>query len=513
MSAVLYKYVSTAERYGFLMKKDSILRKVSFLLVILMLAGSVLTACSEAGIQENSPAAEETSSEVEVLSETETETEEVLTDNVPALDFGGETVTIAGQQSDGAKDFGSEELTGEVVNDAIFYREAEMEERFNVVFGEPLATDYGTVSSTIKAMVQAGDATYDFVLNQLAQTSADALNGNYMNLNEIPYLDFSQRWYPASVLESASLNDKLYLMVSDICISYVGQTWSMCFNKDLAEDMGVENLYDLVREGEWTLDKLMEITSDIYIDVNGDGVRNESDCYGFTMGKAGIDGCKGAALIYGAGLSYMKINDDFSIKNLLGSEQAQLVAEKFYELNTQVGSTYYTGHNYPLYAMMEEVAVFVPAQLHHYYNHARDFEGSFGVLPLPKADTAQENYATLADAGCNCISVPVTIKNPELTGAMIEAMSAYSTNNVVPAFVDVSLQTKVARDEESVEMMQVVLDSRVMDFAYLYCGWSGWTWQLADLFRDPGQYASTYTTKQKVMNKIYEKMIENFIEE
>ncbi|MBQ3862020.1 MAG: hypothetical protein II779_15960, partial [Clostridia bacterium] len=46
----------------------------------------------------------------------------------------------------------------------------------------------------------------------------------------------------------------------------------------------------------------------------------------------------------------------------------------------------------------------------------------------------------------------------------IEAMSAYSTNTVVPAYVDVSLQTKVARDEESGEMMQIVMDGRVMDF-------------------------------------------------
>ena len=92
-------------------------------------------------------------------------------------------------------------------------------------------------------------------------------------------------------------------------------------------------------------------------------------------------------------------------------------------------------------------------------------------------------------------------------------MSAYSTNNVVPAFVEVSLQTKVARDEESVEMMQIVLDSRVMDFAYLYCGWNGWTWQLADLFKDPGKYASTFTVKQKVMGKTYERMIKTFIEE
>ena len=207
--------------------KTTALRKLSFFLTLLMLANPVLTSCSESGTgsDETAPTSGEISSEVEVIAEeTETETEEVLTDNVPELDFGGETVTIAGQKSDGCSDIASEEITGEVVNDAIYNRNAAMEERFNVVFGEPLATDYTTVSNTVKATVQAGDPAYDIILNQLAQTSSDALNGNYMNLSEIPHLDFTQRWYPASVIESASLNDKLYLMVSDLCISYVGQT-------------------------------------------------------------------------------------------------------------------------------------------------------------------------------------------------------------------------------------------------------------------------------------------------
>ena len=305
--------------------KTTALRKISFFLTLLMLANPILSSCSDAGTNDSAPTSGEVSSEVEMISEeTEPETEEVLTDNVPELDFGGETVTIAGQKSDGCSDISSEEITGEVLNDAIFNRNAAMEERFNVSFAEPLATDYGTVSAAVKATVQAGDAAYDIILNQLAQTSSDALNGNYMNLSEIPYLDFTQRWYPASVIESASLNNKLYLMVSDLCISYVGQTWSMCFNKDLATDMGIENLYDLVREGEWTLDKLMEITSEIYIDINGDGVRDEGDRYGFTMGSNGIDGCKGAALLYGAGQTVDLIDKQDVAGIQIGQQSGQI---------------------------------------------------------------------------------------------------------------------------------------------------------------------------------------------
>ena len=455
-----------------------------------------------------------TPTEPSAADETVPETEEpFVTDSVPALDFGGVSVTMAGQATKGGNnglDMWVEEINGDIVNDAIFNRNLTIGERFNVVIEEPLMADYTTISNTVKSMVTAGDTTYDFILNQLAQTSADVLNGYAMNLNEIPYLDFDMRWYPADVKESAVLNGKLYLIVSDMCVSYVGQTWSMCFNKDLTTDLGFDNLYDLAREGEWTIDKLRELTADVYIDANGDGQYDEGDTYGFTMGSSGISGCMGAAFLYGAGVRYLDIHEDLTFDHLLDSEHAQAAAEKFYALNSQEGSTVYTADGHTLLAMMNRVAVFAPSQLGHYYIYARDFEGTFGVLPMPKFDASQERYATLCDAGCNCISVPITCRDPELTGAMIESMSAYSTNSVIPAYVDVSLQTKIARDEESVEMMQIVLDSRVMDFGYLYCGWNGWTWQLSNLFADPGNYASVLAKNTKVLTKTYEKIIKMF---
>ncbi len=498
------------------MRRDH-MKPLSLALIVLLMAGFI-SGCSESAIQQT-PDESATidlpvpSAEAETVPETE---ETVLSDHVPELDFGGVTVTMAGQGTLGGAndlDIWVPEMTGDVVRDAIFQRNIAMEERFNVSIAEPLMNDYTTISNAIKSCVRAGDSTYDFVANQLAQTSADVMGGQYMNLNEIPYLDFTMPWYPADVLESASLNGKLFLMVSDMCLTYVGQTWSICFNKDLTTDLGIENLYDVVREGEWTIDKLKSVTDGIYIDVDGNGERDEEDCYGFTMGSSGsINGCMGAAFLYGAGQRYLQVNADGSMVHLLDSEHAQAVCEKFYELNHQESSFAYKKESWTIKGMMSRNAVFAPAELGHYYVCARDFEGTFGVLPLPKYDSAQEDYVTICDAGCNCLSVPITCRDPELTGALIEAMSAYSTNTVVPAYVDVSLQTKVARDEESGEMMQIVMDGRVMDFGYLYCGWSGWTWQLANLFSDPGTYASNLQKNLKMMTKTYEKIIQKFMD-
>lgn len=488
----------------------------ALLLSALCLAGTVLSACGDSGAAGGSTPSTEPAENGTAATEAVPEDLSIEKDGVPEIDFGGTSLRMAGQANHITNDMDMwiEEQTGDVVRDAIWQRNAAMEERFNVKIEKPLMDDYNNVSSAVKNTVRAGDDAYEIVINQLATTSADVLNGYFMNLNDIPYIDFSRNWYPASVVESATLDDQLYLIVSDMCLTYVGQTWSMCFNKDLTTELDIENLYDLVRSGQWTLGKLLELSKDIYVDLNGNGQRDEEDRYGFTMGKS-MNGCMASALLYGAGQRFFDIAADHSIVNLLGSEHAQAAAQKFYDLNTSAGSANYAppGTGNPLDSIMATYAVFAPAQLGHYYSYARDFNGTFGVLPLPKFDEAQASYATLCDAGCNCISVPETCGNTELAGAMIEAMSAYSHNYVLPAYVNLALETKVARDEESVEMMQIVLNSRVMDFGYLYCGWTGWTWQLEGLLKDAGKYMSSFEKKQSAMDKYYQKVIAVFEEE
>ncbi|MBR4185505.1 MAG: hypothetical protein IKQ87_07035, partial [Clostridia bacterium] len=177
------------------MKQRSV-KILSLLLAALLAAG--LAGCGESQIQNTdgdggspvtSPA--EPSADAETVPETE---ETVIGDSVPALDFGGATVTMAGQGTGDAGnnnlDMTVEEMTGDVVIDAIYQRGVTMEERFNVQLAEPLMADYTTISNAVKAMVRAGDSSYDFVVNQLAQTSADVVGGQSMNMNEIPYLDF-----------------------------------------------------------------------------------------------------------------------------------------------------------------------------------------------------------------------------------------------------------------------------------------------------------------------------------
>ena len=113
-------------------------KKLSLILAMLMLASAALTACSDAG-NDNSDAAGDTSvtdtpsADAEIAEETEPEdTRAAIPDDLPERDFGGKDFIVLGSDDEHFGEYiVSEELNGEVVNDAVFQRNLTIDERFN----------------------------------------------------------------------------------------------------------------------------------------------------------------------------------------------------------------------------------------------------------------------------------------------------------------------------------------------------------------------------------------------
>jgi hypothetical protein len=55
-----------------------------------------------------------------------------------------------------------------------------------------------------------------------------------------------------------------------------------------------------------------------------------------------------------------------------------------------------------------------------------------------------------------------------MVGTVVEALSAESKRTLLPAYFENTLNTKFARDEDSIRMLQIILDGRVFDFGYMY---------------------------------------------
>ena len=484
----------------------------NMLLVLLaaLLTASSLTACGGAEpVQETESVGDTTA----VQTETETEDERAVQDNVPEMDFGGQGFRSIVQASTDYEIY-IEEESGDALKDAIYYRNRDVEERFNVVIEAPSSETYDALSPRVKKSITAGDDEFDLVLGQMEQSGKDAQEGIFRNWYDIPYVDFEMPWWPKSIArDAATVNGKMYNTVSDLCMSYAEQTWGIVFDKVAAANYGVESPYALVKEGKWTVDQLLTITEGIYTDVNGDGQKDAGDYYGYV---SAMNGCLLLSYFYGFD-QRLAVVDGQNVNMMLNTEKAAAICDKLYALHFASDGTYIpeTGvGNKDIYTCFTEgKALFCPIQMQYLYLQLREYENDYGVIPMPKWDEEQAEYYSVCDAGANIMAIPVTAANIEMIGAVVEALSAQSWRTVLPTYYDIALGAKSARDPESVEMIDLVLSSRVIDFAYLYDGWSGWVFKLADFVKTEGAFASTYEKHAKAMQTYYDKVLSFFYED
>ena len=492
-------------------------KRLSALLLLLAL----LTSCSstDPGRVETGTTGAETDTAPVSSAETEPETTDPrnIPDEVPELNFNGESFRSIGQSS-AKQDIYVAEESGEVLNDAIYARNRYVEERLGVVIAPMEAVWYTALSAQIKQCVNAGDDAYDLVLGQMAQSGSDALGGIYQNWYNIEHMDFEKPWYPKSVTnDSASINGRMYTIVSDMLISFASNTWAIVYDKVEADNFNLGNLYEKVYAGEWTLDYLLELCSTVYTDLNGDGVRDEGDMYAFS--SASQDGCLMAAFLYGSEVKFAVLGEQ-QIDVTLNSEKTVSVFEKLHRLFYESQGVWDTGTAYVSNngavnrvltdRFLDGKTVFCNTTVGYVGSGMREYENDYGLLPIPKYDEEQKEYYTVTDAGCNIMAVPVTAKKNSMIGAVTECLAAESYRSVMPVYYDLTLGTKGVRDAESSLMMDYILQSRQIDFAYMYDGSGGWLFKTSTFIENPGKFASGYEKYEKAVKNYYNKVLSFF---
>ena len=442
-------------------------RILSLILACLMLLPLLIACSDKPDSGRTDPAGSGTASASPV---TEPVTEYVFHDAVPELDFDGEEFDIL--QTSEKNWLYVEDLNGEKLNDAVYERNREMEERFNITIEEPVTVEWNDFISMATQLVTADDDQYDmasFLLRRVGELMKHDLLRNVLTL---PYIDIDNPWYTQG-LEDAVLDGKLIFLTCDYTLSYTAATVAMFFNKTKWIDYlhSTEDLYQTVRDGKWTFDRLMEYSCDMYADLNGNGQRDGDDFYGFGSDPYACTN----GFFYGANMRRMEIIGNsystYEIKmDILNEPVIDLYSKLRLIMITSNGANWGTGVFYSGNALFTSFSVgriTSPEMV--------DMEDDFGILPVPKWNEDQQEYYTNIDnQSSDVICVLKTVRNTELVGAMIEAMSAASYEQVVPLYCESVLELRGARDPESSEMLRMILDTRVMDWETLY-GSGGWT--------------------------------------
>jgi hypothetical protein len=454
---------------------------LSFLLVAMMILSVLLTACAPAKNDpgDNTPKNDEGNQET---GDVDSNAAAELTEDkyeFPGNDYKGyEMRVIIPDHNDWAMstikavisaDTGKEEENGDPINDAIYKRNALVEEGLNISIKEILVS--GPESRAKKAILANTD-DYDVVFTDSSQAGIIASQGLYLNLYDVPGLNLEKNYWNQNSHKSAELMGKLYFTTSDANIITNDAIWVLYFNKKLQQELGLGNPYQLVREGKWTVDAFYDMARDGAKDLDGDGKFTVSDRWGIsTHGLAFLAffECQDQKLV--------KLNENGEPYLVTPDEKFVTAFTKAHELMDKQGGMFldaqgsYPGQtadlNHAKKTFMADMSLFCAEVLAH-ARVFREMTADFGVLPHPKYDEKQSEYFTFMIDTVPAFGIPITVADQERTGIFIDAFTAISNETIIPAYYKISLEGKFTRDEDSIEMLDIIRDGRIYDLAVLY---------------------------------------------
>ncbi|MBO5648886.1 MAG: hypothetical protein J6S76_03120, partial [Clostridia bacterium] len=487
------------------MKRNTLIRSAAWLLALCAVMPMAISCGDDSGKNPGTTTANK--KETETIDENDPYADRLLvSDDLGEYDFGKYKYRIMSADGLGG-DYFIEEDGADVIDSAVYRRNRAVEERFNceiVLVGDPFYTE---ATHKIHVDITTGDDVFDLVASQIVALGGLVPENLFYNWHDLPNINFDKPWWSDSNEELLTHADVCYIAIGDLALSALKNTYCVFYNKRLGADYDMPDMFELVNNGEWTIDKITELSKDIYQDLNMDGkVDIESDLFGYV----GDSGSSLNTYLWAFDNPVYQRNDDGELELVFHTDKLSALTSKLcdvFNIYTGIKQTKYT-ENRPLAMFREGRAMFINGVI-DYALSCRDMEDDFSILPYPKWDEAQENYYTMVDGVHHALSIPKTIQNKEAVGTIIEALSAETYKQVVPVYYDLALKVKGARDEESIEMLDRIVASRVFDFGYMYDNFKGYSFLLQNqIARNHKNIESTVKRYSKSAPKWYNSVLE-----
>ena len=426
------------------------MKKIALILALILALAPILIACEK---EETTLVSSGVKEEVEY---------EYTLDDVSSLDYGKQKFGIFGVY-DSMGYLIAEEETGDLVNDAIFQRNLAIEERYNLEF-DMFEAESGAGVAQIRNFVMSGDTTYHlYQSTQHNGMPAMILNDYFVNWNDLDAVKLENPYWNSKGVKNLGFNDRIYVMGGDLNLVTYNSTNSIFFNQKLFDDLGIDYPYQDVYDMTWTIDKMIEITKQGYFDLNGD---SEWDARTDRLGYSGW-GYENLYALY-AGMGGQTVTQDengMPVFNLSTERNVKIIdklIELYDEKNAYCNFTEYSIDK----TAFREGRLLMDDSFITTLSWNRSSEFDIGILPYPMLDEEQSEYFSRASNIAHLSYIPTTNTQLNETGIILEAMSIESYNKVRPTYYDITLSLKEAPDEESVDMVDIIIGSS----SYLYDG-------------------------------------------
>ena len=387
------------------------------------------------------------------------------------LDFGGAEVTVLWWNDVEQPEFFVENTNGELINDAIWQRNTNVEKKLGVTLkwvdikGQ-YNSDGPNYANHVGNIYASGSDIYDLMSAHSRTMALTAMYGYCADMMKLEHLDFEKPWWPEVMLDTATINEKLYFVTGDVSTNSIHQMYVMFFNKDLLKNhSGLKEPSQHVDEGTWTMETLFEMTSGLYNDVNNDQKASKEDSFGFTSLNWHFD-----AIYYGCGMTMLekdpdpakllKVADDWTSEKAinLGSEVGEWIKK---------GDAYLDSNNYAN-IFIDGRSLLVMARHHDIASKIADAGFKYGIVPMPKYDKDQEKHITCVGNPVSLYSIYTLSKDANRAAAVLECWASEAYRTTTPAVFENTFKLRLSESSTESRMYDLIRSGVTFDLCRFF---------------------------------------------
>ncbi|MBQ4139887.1 MAG: hypothetical protein IJD70_00980 [Clostridia bacterium] len=465
-------------------------------IIALLCALLMLAACFVGCANTNEPSETTQSAQTQNPSETEKpddnlDPEGYWKDDLPEeLDYKQEIVSILTWSDAERKEFEilEDEADGDMVKDAIYRRNMSTEGRLGVTFewyGEKgNSSNRKPFTQYVKNCYENG-TFYDIIATYSRTAGMLLTEGLLQDLNTIEdsYINTAQPWWPKSMLETCSIEDSLFFVSGDISTNVLHFMYAVYYNVDMLTNLQLEDPVKHVDSMTWTIDTLIEYTTELYNDLDQTGDPSVDDQYGFCSQDFHLDafytGSNMKLLVPGED-TVLEISEDF-----FGQKTIDLVdklGDWFKSGNTCVK---HDGWSIDYDAPFEQGnALFCLNRVYMADNEysggtapLRNADFEYAILPVPLYDENQKEYVTVVGNPFTLWCVMQDAKDPTMSSAVIECLASEGFRKTSPALFENNMKYRYTPDSankgDSARMFDLIHDTIAFDLGRIFSDITG----------------------------------------
>lgn len=371
------------------------------------------------------------------------------------------------------------ELNADVLNDAVFNRNRKVEQKLGCKIVEKTVLNEGNALSLVtdaaKTSIMSGEDEYDAMMLPISETPYFITDGYLQDLGSMPEFDFGGEWWDQEIIKSTTFGGKSFIASGAANLMAFDSMWCLFFNEKMMADHQLDTPYQLVRDGKWTIDELTKYCK-AAASLNGDesytwskdgscvyGIsshQNSPEHFWFSAGEMTLNTSGSKPEIILGGDRFYSVMDKLALM-LSGKDGLTLKASNT-DFDAENGGYV---HVFTVSRALFMTGEIKAAQL------MRSMPDTFGIVPFPKFDENQDDYITSLVSQLFYFTIPVTSENAARTATVYEAMTHESYVSVIPQYYGNVVEQKGLRNEESIEMLEILRRTREVDVATIF-NWS-----------------------------------------